>query len=182
MERLGTIVNTTNDQTGSAQERERDAGVALAYVLHHPVVGAGLGQDALALNELRGPTWTEVHNVYLNYAVDLGLPGLGLFLLLLIGCVTSAARVRDRSAGLPALRELSALAEAIRITLVAFAVAAFFHPVAYQFYFYYFAGLAVGLGGVYAAEVGVRPGSGGPLRMRTEGDPPDPVLAAMVAE
>jgi hypothetical protein len=52
--------------------------VAAGFVARHPVIGAGVGMDVLALNELRGPVWLSVHNVYLNYAVDLGLVGLGL--------------------------------------------------------------------------------------------------------
>ena len=40
---------------------------------------------------------------------------------------------------------LAAMAGAVRISLIAFGVAAFFYPVAYYFYFYYLAGLAVAL-------------------------------------
>jgi O-antigen ligase len=152
MDRLSTIFDNNADPTGSAQGRRRDMTAAMAFMLSHPLVGAGIGQDILALNELRGATWHSVHNVYLEYATDLGWPGLGLFLLLLMSCIRTAARVRERCAGLPALRELSDLAEAIRIALVAFAIMAFFSPVAYNFYFYYLAGLAVPLPAIYAAE------------------------------
>jgi hypothetical protein len=37
------------------------------------------------------------------------------------------------------------LSEAIRVSLLAFAVAAMFYPVAYEFFFYYIAGLAIAL-------------------------------------
>ena len=40
-------------------------------------------------------------------------------------------------------REMFLLAEGIPVSLIAFAVAAFFHPVAYHHYFYYVAGLAL---------------------------------------
>jgi O-antigen ligase len=79
-----------------------------------------------------------VHNTYLEYAVDLGLPGLTLFVLLLRGCWKSARATRRSAAP-----ELGQLAEGIEISLVGFAVAAFFHPAAYEFYFFYIAGLAV---------------------------------------
>jgi hypothetical protein len=109
-------------------------------------VGAGLGMDTLALNEVRGPVWKEIHNVYLEYAVDLGLPGLMLFVMLLRGALRSARLAqyigsqRQRE---PAMADLFHLAEGIRISLYAFAVAALFHPIGYHFYFYYFAGLAI---------------------------------------
>ena len=41
----------------------------------------------------------------------------------------------------------------MHISLVAFTVAAFFHPIAYQFYFFCLAGLAVALVNAYRAEV-----------------------------
>lgn len=150
--RLGTITDINADQTGSAEARWGDTQTALTFALEHPVVGAGLGQNDLALNNLRGPTWQYVHNVYLEYAVDLGWPGVGLFLLLLASSIRSAARVRKLSTGFPALRDLSALAEAIQIALMAFAVAGFFYPVAYSYYFYYFAALAVGAKSIHEAE------------------------------
>lgn len=150
--RVGTMTNISADPTGSAQIRIHDMRTALAFVLDHPIAGAGVGMNVLALNELRGPSWQPVHDIYLEYAVDLGWIGLGLFLFLLVSCVRSAARVSARCAHVPALRELSLLAEAIRITLVTFAVAALFYPVAYNFYFYYFAALAVASGVIYQAE------------------------------
>ena len=48
---------------------------------------------------------------------------------------------------------LAILAQGVRISLVAFAVAAFFHPIAYQFYFFCLAGLAVALVNAHRAEV-----------------------------
>ena len=153
LERLGTITNVQADQTGSAQERVRDTKAAVSFVLSHPITGAGLGMNILALNEIRGAHWLQVHNAYLEYAMDLGWIGLGLFLLLLASCIRTAARVRTQCAELPALRDLCVLAEAIRITLVAFAVAACFHPVAYHFFFFYFGALAVAAGAVYEVEI-----------------------------
>lgn len=152
LDRLGTVINIEADPTGSAQARWKDSGAALDFTLEHPLVGAGLGMNILALNELRGPRWQPVHNVYLEYAMDLGWPGLGLFLFLFVSCIRGAAKVRATFARIPPMTELSALADAIRIALVAFAVAAFFYPVAYNFYFYYFAALAVAAGAVAASE------------------------------
>ena len=100
------------------------------------------------------PNCLFVHNIYLAYAMDLGWLGLALFLMLLVTCIKSAIRVRERCAGRPALRDLSALAEGIRITLVALAVSAFFYPDAYTVYAYFAAAFAVAAGAVY--EAGVR--------------------------
>ncbi len=142
VDRLATIVDTEKDETGSAQVRWIDMEAAAQYVSQHPVFGAGLGQDILALNKVRGETWTSVHDVYLQYAVDLGLPGLILFVMLLAAAIRSAAAAR-REAVARGRDDIASIAEAIWISLLAFAVAAIFYPVGYHFYFYYFAGLAV---------------------------------------
>ena len=145
--RLSTIVNIDADQTGSAQGRWNDYFLALEYIRQHPLTGAGLGQDLLALNATRGyETWRSVHNAYLQATVDLGLPGLAILLALLGLSFANARRVRRAveryRAGHP---DLATLAIGVRTSLVAFVVAAFFHPIAYQFYFFCLAGLAVAL-------------------------------------
>jgi probable O-glycosylation ligase (exosortase A-associated) len=145
LERLDTITDIEKDRTGSAQGRWEDFGAAIDVVIKNPITGVGLGQDILALNEERGATWRSVHNVYLQYAVDLGLPGAALFIWLLVATFRGAKRVRVRCARAPDLRDLVVLAGGVQIALVAFAVESFFHPVAYQFYFYCIGGLAVAI-------------------------------------
>ena len=150
--RLETITDIQADETGSASGRWRDLQVAAGFVARHPVIGAGVGQDILAMNGERGDEWRSVHNVYLQYGVDLGLPGLVLFLWLLGACITRANRVRVRAARTAGSRPLSHLAAGIQIAVIAFAVAALFHPIAYQFYFFCVAGLAVAAGHAWRLE------------------------------
>jgi O-antigen ligase len=141
--RLATITSIESDPTGSAQQRWTDTFAALHYVAKHPIFGAGAGMSDLALNEERGPQWQVIHNAYLEYAVDLGLPGLVLFLFLLACCLKSVKIAQRRIAKVPALKGLFLLAEGIQVSLIVFAFAALFHPVGFQYYFYYLAGLAV---------------------------------------
>lgn len=171
LDRLSTIGNIEGDTTGSAQVRSDLTRIGLEYTLSHPLLGAGLGMNVIAACALREggprgencgrfcyripplfPPCLYVHNVYLEYGMDLGWIGLGLYLLLIVSCIGTAARVRERCAGLPGLGELPPLAEGIRIAIVAFAVAALFYPWAYSVYFYFAAALAVAAGAVYDAE------------------------------
>lgn len=152
--RLSTITNMDEDKTGSAQGRYKDLGIAAEVVAHNPIIGVGLGQDMIALNQARGQsTWRSVHNVYLQYAVDLGVPGFLLFAWLHILCFRSAWAVERRARTDPALLNLAPLATGIQVSLVAFLVAAMFHPIAYQFYFFSIAGLAVALKNTCRAEI-----------------------------
>jgi len=151
--RLSTITNIEADATGSAQGRWNDTKVAIGVVAKNPIIGVGIGQDMLAMNEERGDTWRQVHNAYLQYGVDLGIPGLLLFVWLHVVCFRTARAVEKRAAGNPAHRDLALLAAGVQVSLVAFAVAAMFHPIAYQFYFFSIAGLAVALRNTCRAEI-----------------------------
>jgi O-antigen ligase len=151
-DRLSTITDIEADQTGSAEGRWRDYQVALGVVAQNPIFGAGIGQDILAMNESRGDDWVSVHNAFLEYAVDLGIPGLVLFVWLYITCVRSARKVERQALAKPAAHDLAALAGGVRIALLAFAVAACFHPIAYQFYFFSIGGLAIALKHAYLTE------------------------------
>jgi O-antigen ligase len=142
-DRVSTIADVDSDPTGSSQARWRDMIAATRFVARSPVVGAGIGQNILALNEERGAKWVEVHDTYLEYAVELGIPGLVLFLILLVASIRSARRAQRASAGPTPHGELFHLAGSIEISLLGFAVAAVFSPGGYQFVFYYFAGLSV---------------------------------------
>jgi len=61
---------------------------------------------------------------------------VGLFVWLFVTCFRSARAVERRSAHSASARDLAHLAAGVQISLLAFAVAAFFHPIAYQFYFF----------------------------------------------
>jgi O-antigen ligase len=162
-ERLATITNIQEDETGSAQGRWRDTKVAARLVARSPIIGAGIGQDILVMNAERGiDTWRRVHNAYLQYGVDLGVPGLLLFAWLHLTCLRAARAVDRRAAVDPAVRHLQPLACGLQISLVAFGVAAMFHPIAYQFYFFAIAGLAVALRNTCRMTLASQGGPSGP--------------------
>jgi len=142
LDRLATITDIEADKTYSAQERWSDMTAAARFTRDHPIFGAGIGQNVHATKEERGPDGGLVHNVYLQYAAELGLPGVGLFILLFILCFKSAAFVRQWGKEKED-REVFYIGEAIQLSLVAFGISAMFHPVAYHVHFYYLAGLAV---------------------------------------
>lgn len=150
-ERLSTISNIEADETHSAQTRWSDTVTAGKLVLAHPF-GTGIGTNTIAMNEARGEKWLPIHNVYLQYGVELGLPGLTLFLVLLFLCQRRVWNVALECARQPALREMSYLAQGIWVSIIAFVVAAFFYPVGYHFYFYIVAGLALAAGSIYGSE------------------------------
>jgi hypothetical protein len=142
-DRMSTIINTEADSTGSAGERWTDMTLAARHVLSSPITGAGVGMNVLAMNEARGGGWRPVHNVFLELIIDLGLPGVIGFIWLLVSCLKSTVEVQRRAAGVQEMKGLVHLAEGIQVSLLAFILAAMFHPVSYHPYFYYIAALAL---------------------------------------
>jgi len=157
MDRLSTITDINADATHSAQQRLDNNRTALVFMLTHPLAAAGLGMNGLVIYQVHQAEGTPapllwVHNTFLEYGVDLGWLGLGLFVLLLVSAYRSAVRVGTGCAGVPEQRELWTLAEAIRISLAGGVVSAFFLPAAYQPYLYFVIALAVAAAAVYEAE------------------------------
>ena len=138
-DRILSAFDTSMDKTGSADTRWRLMIGAAQSVMEHPL-GNGLHMHNLVLQK-NGLGWAGVHNVYLEYAADLGLIGGTLFVVILWKLLASMRRIGSSptDAGSPVF----SLAGATEAALVAFAVGAFFHPVAYHFYFYIIAGIAV---------------------------------------
>jgi O-antigen ligase len=65
-----------------------------AHIMEHPLTGAGFGRNAMqkAAPELLTPDvplFWHAHNVFLNYGLSMGLPGV-LALLLVFGCLLRA--------------------------------------------------------------------------------------------
>lgn len=159
--RVGTSISMEGDATddpeltsarASSQIRWTGMMASLRVIMQHPILGVGIGSDILALNEEigpQGPRWYHVHNAYLQYGTDLGIPGLVFFLMLLIGSIRAVRPAADPASSPSFARELSLLVEGIHVSLLALAVLLLFAPVAYHFYLYYIAGLAIAAKGVY---------------------------------
>lgn len=142
--RLYSIYDFSYDYNPSAQSRWEQKGTALKAMLNHPL-GVGLGVDTLGLREEGLDAWAVVHDIYLQIGVELGIPGLAIFLLLIVRMLKGLRLSLRRLKGLQAARPLYALGRGVGMCLLAFLVTATFAPVAWHFYFYYIAGFAVAI-------------------------------------
>src|SRR6185295_5989597 len=96
--------------------------------------------------------WMRVHNVYLQIASEIGLLGMIVFILLLIKLLRTVRHIQVRFKATPSGRELVRLAAASEASLLAFALAGLFHPIAFHFYFYYIAGFALALKAIASSQ------------------------------
>lgn len=89
--------NTLTWQSPSSLTHLRDWGAGIANAIRYPL-GAGLGvADATAVRSGLVPLAGE--SLYLKYAVELGLPGLGLHLATMLGAIATGMRALRGSEG-----------------------------------------------------------------------------------
>lgn len=148
-DRVLSSVGLAKDHSGSATSRRILMEKSMEVILEHPLLGVGIGMNILALND-KGVFWQGVHNVYLEIASEMGIVAMILFIVLMVRLYRSLPSVKFpwASTQISEISEIKALAVASRVSLLAYAVAAMFHPVAYHIYFYLIAGLAIAFRGI----------------------------------
>jgi putative inorganic carbon (hco3(-)) transporter len=171
--RVTSIFDISEDETGSAQLRWESTLVSLHMMLGRPW-GVGLGQNMLglralgaemawtlefpALLERRG--WTQVHNVFLQIGTELGFLGFAIFVVLVVTLMRNLRRSLRELGSVAGTEELRSLGVGVEVAIVVFLVGGLFAPVAYHFYFYYLAGLAVAVQRMARARTAGRTGRG----------------------
>ena len=96
----GTSVETIGDMDpeGSARQRFAVLGAATRIIRDHPVVGVGFGAYEFAQHRYNPALgYLDTHNTYLNVLAETGVPGLVLFLWIVISVVRTVRRTRRRA-------------------------------------------------------------------------------------
>lgn len=108
-DRFTTLTDLSNDYNSYAYfGREEIWKRGVGYALQNPILGVGLGNFETAEGESikrdgwHGK-WSTAHNAYIQAAAELGLPGVGLFLLMMFRSARSAFRwtTFDRKTRIP---------------------------------------------------------------------------------
>jgi O-antigen ligase len=110
----------------------------LKILAENPVLGVGIGMFGTAHFLLDGKIGLTAHNTYLQFAAELGFPGLILYLAMLC----SAWRLITRHVEQSDQARAGARWTALKIGLVGFGSASFFVSAAYSSTLYYLLGLA----------------------------------------
>lgn len=136
-ERVGSMFNPDSDPTGSAQQRKELLRRGLDLTAEHPLFGVGPGNFQVVSGN-----WLATHNTYTELSSEAGIPALILFLLVFGRTFFNARRARQLASG-----DVSflLLAGALRASLAAFVVGAFFEDTAYHFFPYFLVGYASAL-------------------------------------
>jgi O-antigen ligase len=137
----------------------------IGYMLDNPLLGVGPNNFSTAEGTLSpqatrqlfggaGFRWNAAHNSFVQIGAELGIPGLLIFLALLVSAFAAligSARQRRRN---PAFRgRMLELRQALTASLIGFVVGAFFLSLAYHEMLYTLIALAAGVAKISAAAV-----------------------------
>lgn len=126
--RMHSIVDSSLDENGSYESRRELLNRSIEAALRHPLVGLGPGQFAAVAGG-----WHVAHNSYTELAAEAGSPALLIFLLVLGYTFRLTGQIMaSKSVG----QDYHLVAAALRASLAAFVVAAFFASYEYQFFPY----------------------------------------------
>ncbi|MGV1098217.1 O-antigen ligase family protein [Thiovibrio sp. JS02] len=104
---------------------------AAQLILENPLTGVGVSNSSNAMGVEYG-RWRAIHNSYFQAALELGLPGFILFMLLLRTIWRNCSHARGQFGQQPHRQQLVLLAGCCRISLVVYMIAAFFLSQAYS--------------------------------------------------
>ena len=168
--RITSMFNIGEDPTGSSQARRDLLERAASVAIHHPIIGIGMGNfHIFSIHE------QVAHNSYLEIAAELGLAGLGLYLLLIFAPLRSLRKIENETAAVssrdspgvrdPKERETHYMSIALQGVLFAYIVCSFFGSIQYQWFLYYPVAYAIALRRMH----GVQPASTALPPVKTSG-------------
>jgi len=136
---------------GSTEARMRLLKDSLRITAAHPLSGVGPGnfpveQDKLAQARGEKSMWHVTHNTYTELSSEMGIPGLLLYMWMIVlafKSLNAIIRVKERT---PVWRELRLMALTLRAAFWAFLVVAFFASLAYNTDVPILVGIATALG------------------------------------
>lgn len=149
-DRIGTIWGDTSPDLGTYdaagldtarwQTWKKTTNLAITYL----PFGSGAGTNMTAEGASHGGRgkWETAHNAFLQIAVELGIPGVAIFVTLLYRAIRSCRRLVRASSGRPELNGMTWMAHAVETSLYAYMIGAFALSQAYAPILYLLVGLA----------------------------------------
>jgi len=148
-----------NDPTGSNDTRRDLLERAVSIAAHHPIIGIGMGNFHIySIHE------QVAHNSYLEISSELGLAGLGAYLLVIFAPLWSLRRIERetlvqeqgpliyRNSKRYIEHDIHYFSIALQAVLVAYIVCSFFGSIQYQWFLYYPVAYAIVLRRIHLAR------------------------------
>ncbi|UTF50707.1 O-antigen ligase family protein [Desulfomicrobium sp. ZS1] len=148
-QRMGTIFdqNDYNYEAGTGRIELWKRGIGM--MIDNPIIGVGIGQYRVAegLQHLgeSGWKWSTAHNSYLQIGVDLALPGLIAYLLMIVKSVAVARKLQASPGPFDSTPFLAATTRGLEVGFYGYCVCSIFLSQAYSPVLFYFLALVTAL-------------------------------------
>ena len=139
--------NADDDSSGLAESARESSsqrydvlGRSILFTFRHPLFGVGLGNFPVASGTSSGKSvdWIDPHNTFGQVSSEAGIPALVLYISLLGVAIRRALRIaKTKTVGKEA-NEIRLLARASMISLLTWALGAWFVSIAYNLVSFYF--------------------------------------------
>lgn len=161
---MGTIVSDTDYNQTQESGRLQIWSRGIGYMLDRPVFGVGVDNFPVAEGTLSplaqrqqfgiGVRWNAAHNSYVQIGAELGIPGLVIFISLLVTTFVALHGSKRQRARSPAFRgRVLELRQALTASMIGFVVGAFFLSLAYHEMVYTLIALAVAMAKISGTSV-----------------------------
>lgn len=137
-ERFATMIKPQTEYDQNYGDRKQIWKRGVQIVLGSPLLGAGLGNYGIADGNVKEiGQWKTAHNSYLQIAVELGVIGFILFVMLTVGTFFKIRNARLALDDMQSPSPLAWIVKGIELFMVSFIITAFFLSQAYnpQLYF-----------------------------------------------
>jgi len=140
-----------SEATASAASRKMLLMDSLTLTARHPVFGVGPGLFPVAQDKLareRGEeigNWHVTHNTYTQVSSESGIPGLVLFLTIIVYALRTLQRVIKTQTRIPGWNDIHLMARTLRLSLISFLTVACFASMAYLPFLAVLCGLTVAI-------------------------------------
>jgi len=147
--RMGTIFDESdyNYEAGTGRIELWKRGIGM--IIDNPLIGAGIGQyrvaEGLQHQGKSGWKWSTAHNSYLQIGVDLALPGLIVYLMMLAKSIVVARKLQLTSGPFGSTPFLLATASGLEVGFYGYCVCSIFLSQAYSSVLFYFLALITAL-------------------------------------
>ncbi len=142
-DRLSSIFISAKDVTGSSTARQASLNRSLFVTLRNPW-GIGMGNSPIM-----DPFGLQTHNAFTQVSSELGLAGLGFYLVLLIYPLRRLSKIENEVDEGGRRDTFFYMLVGTYAGIIGYMVSSFFASVAYQWYVYYPLAYAVGLRTIY---------------------------------
>lgn len=149
--------SSTRQATASSEARSCLVDRAVESIKENPMFGVGIGCYGVASVRKYGKGFGQVtHVTYLDYATELGLPGLLIYLILLYYALTGIQKTIKQIRGYSVNRRISEIrfiSLALRSSIFAFSVMSLFISIGYEFYIFFLIGMVVAVRRIIVKEI-----------------------------